>query len=135
MNTTSLLQFWAKPSSMRVKYRAHLALDWVAHGSSVKGNSARSASKSHCGVGHSSVAEENRVFNDGLRIPRDYASGCLRHQDWGRVRSGFLGFRHLDQVYRWRLVYSAAARLRRANSSMSFCRVASAKEPLCSSSD
>jgi len=61
MNTTSSLQSRVSPSSCFVKNRLHLAFSGVAHGSSVKQNSAQSASNSQSGVGHSAEAAENRT--------------------------------------------------------------------------
>jgi hypothetical protein len=69
MKTVSLVQSWRSPSSFLVKKRSHFAFAEVAQGSKVKGNSKESALNNHCGVGHSSVAEENRAFQLELDMP------------------------------------------------------------------
>ena len=58
--------FCDKPFCSFVKYRSHLWLSSVAHGSRSKPNSASNESKRYCGVSHSSEFDENSILSIGF---------------------------------------------------------------------
>ena len=85
MKTTSPHQAWSNPFCGRVKCRVHFAFSSVEQGSRVNPNSRFSASNSHCGVGHSHVAEEKWTrLLDWFTV--------TNHKKIGRLIHGVVGF-------------------------------------------